>query len=165
VGLPGFFFGSKEDLHREVLQHVFERRNAALEAVAAEAEQLLDGSSDQGEAALRRVIGGYVDFLLDNPTFVRLLTRDALERSGDREVQPRHSQRFAERMIRIMTRAGVPEAGNDPEQLFLSVIGMCYFPFEHDATIVAGMGQRAWTRAFQDRRLDHIVRLLLREST
>ncbi|MGI5270413.1 TetR/AcrR family transcriptional regulator [Nonomuraea sp. CA-218870] len=162
VGLPGYFFGSKEDLYHEVLQRVFARRDAALEAVATEAERLLEESPDDGEAALRRLVGGYVDFLLDNPAFVSLLTRDALERIGRREGQPRHSERFAERMIRILARAGVVEAEDAPEQLFLSLIGMCYFPLEHDATIVAGMGQRAWARAFQDKRVEHIVRLLLR---
>ncbi|GAA4515601.1 MULTISPECIES: TetR/AcrR family transcriptional regulator [Nonomuraea] len=160
VGLPGYFFGSKEDLYHEVLQRVFERRDAALELVATEAEQLLEASPGDGEAALRRLIGGYVDFLLDNPTFVSLLTRDALERVGRREGQPRHSQRFADRMIRIMAQAGVVEADEAPEQLFLSLIGMCYFPLEHDATIVAGMGQRAWAQAFQEKRVAHIVRLL-----
>jgi AcrR family transcriptional regulator len=164
VGLPGYFFGCKEELHRAVLARVFERRNAALEAVAIEAESLLQKNPDEGEPALRRLIGGYVEFLLDNPTFVWLLTRDALEHAGDREVLPRHSQRFADRMVEIMTRAGVAEAEHAPDQLFLSLIGMCYFPLEHDATMVAGMGQRAWTRAFQDRRVDHIVRLLLHQT-
>jgi TetR/AcrR family transcriptional regulator len=164
VGLPGYFFGSKEELHRAVLARVFERRNTALEAVATEAEALLEQSPDEGEAALRRLISGYVDFLLDNPTFVWLLTRDALEHAGDREVLPRHSQRFADRMVEIMTKAGVAEAKHAPDQLFLSLIAMCYFPLEHDATMVAGMGQRAWTRAFQDRRVDHMVRLLLHQT-
>lgn len=163
VGLPGYFFGAKEDLHGEVLQRVFERRDAALESVATEAEELLEETGN-GKAALRRLIGGYVDFLLDNPTFVWLLTRDALEHAGNREVQPRHSQRFAERMIRIMVSAGVVEAEDAPDQLILSLLGMCYFPLEHDATVVAGMGQRAWARAFQEKRVDHIVRLLLRPA-
>ncbi|HLU70662.1 MAG TPA: TetR family transcriptional regulator [Nonomuraea sp.] len=160
VGLPGYFFGSKEDLYNEVLQRVFARRDAALELVATEAERILEESPGDGEAALRRLIGGYVDFLLNNPTFVSLLTRDALERVGRREGQPRHSEQFAQRMISIMARAGVAEAELAPEQLFLSLVGMCYFPLEHDATIVAGMGQRAWAEAFQERRVTHIVRLL-----
>lgn len=161
VGLPGYFFGSKEELYHEVLQRVFERRDAALDAVATEAEQLLQESPDDGEAALRRLVGGYVDFLLANPTFVSLLTRDALEHAGDRAGKPRHSQRFAERMIRLMTQVGVAEAEDAPNHLFLSVVAMCYFPVEHDSTVVAGMGYRAWTQAFQQERVDHIVRLLL----
>ena len=161
VGLPGYFFGSKEELHKAVLERVFERRNAALEAVATAAEQLLEQSPDEGEEALRLLVCGYVDFLLDNPTFVWMLTRDALEHSDTREQMPRHSQQFADRMVAVMTRAGVKEAEHSPDQLFLSLIAMCYFPLEHDATIVAGMGQRAWTPAFRDRRVDHIVRLLL----
>jgi TetR/AcrR family transcriptional regulator len=161
AGLPGYFFGSKEDLYHEVLLRVFERRDAALESVATQTEQLLEESPHDGELALRRLIGGYVDFLLGNPTFVSLLTRDALEHAGDREGQPRHAQRFAERMIRVMTQVGVVDAEDAPDHLFLSLIAMCYFPLEHDATIVAGMGQRAWTQAFQEKRVDHIVRLLL----
>lgn len=163
VGLPAYFFGSKEALHDAVLHRVFDRRNAALDEVATRAEQVLDDDPEAGEEALRLLIRGYVDFLLFNPTFVWLLTRDALEHAGRREELPRHDQRFADRMVAVMTRAGVAEAALAPEQLFLSLIGMCYFPLEHDATIVAGMGQRGWTRAFQDRRVDHIVRLLLHQ--
>lgn len=165
VGLPGYFFGSKEELHDAVLQRVFDRRNAALDRVATDAEELLERAPEAGEEALRLLIRGYVDFLLENPTFVWLLTRDALEHAGNREELPRHSQRFADRMVSLMTRAGVTEAAHAPDQLFLSLIAMCYFPLEHDATIVAGMGQRAWSRAFHDRRVDHIVRLLLPRAT
>ncbi|WP_148573553.1 TetR/AcrR family transcriptional regulator [Nocardioides caldifontis] len=161
VGLPRYFFGSKEELHRAVLQRVFARRNAALDAVANAAEQLLENAPEDGEGALRLLVRGYLDFLLDNPSFVWLLTRDALEHAGRREQLPRHSEKFADRMVALMTRAGVAEATKAPEQLFLSLIGLCYFPLEHDATIVAGMGQRAWTPAFRDRRVEHIVRLLL----
>lgn len=161
AGLPAYFFGSKEELHAAVLTRVLTRRDTALDVVATEAEQLLDDPSQGGEASLRHLVAGYVDFLLEHPTFVWLLTRDALEHAGSREVDPRHSQLFAERMIRIMSRAGVAEVDEAPEQLFLSVIALCYFPLEHDSTIVAGMGQRAWTDAFQQKRVDHVVRLLL----
>lgn len=161
AGLPAYFFGSKEELHAAVLARVLARRDEALDLVATEAERLLDDSSQGGEAALRRLVAGYVGFLLDHPSFVWLLTRDALEHAGSREASPRHSQLFAERMIRIMSRAGVAEVDQAPEQLFLSVIALCYFPLEHDTTIVAGMGQRAWTDAFQQKRVDHVVRLLL----
>jgi AcrR family transcriptional regulator len=164
TGLTGYFFGSKEGLHREVLLRVFARRDAALQRVATEAEELLGEASDGGEAALRRLVDGYVAFLCSNPTFVPLLTRDALEHPTDRAVRPRHAQQFAERLGSIMARTGVVEAEYAPDQLFLSVIGMCYFPLEHDVTIVAGMGQRAWTEAFQEKRVDHIVRLLLGPS-
>lgn len=161
VGLPGYFFGSKENLYRDVLHRVFERRNAAMDAVTTAAEELLSASPDDGEAALHRLVEGYVNFLMDNPTFVSLLSRDALEHAGNREVQPRHSPEFVKRMIQVMEQSGVAGAADNPDHLFLTFIGMCYFPLEHDATIVAGMGHRAWTPAFQQKRVDHIVRLLL----
>lgn len=161
TALAVYFFGSKAGLYDEVLQRVFAKRDVDLRTVAIEAEQLLNEHHE--EAALRRMIGGYIDFLLDNPTFVPLLTRDALEHTTDhREGKPRHARQFAEQVIEILTRAGVPEAERAPDQLFLSLIAMCYFPLEHDTTLVAGMGQRAWARAFRERRVEHIVRLLLR---
>lgn len=162
VGLPGYFFGSKEELHREVLTDVFRRRDLALAAVATRAEQLLDLPQPLPEEALDCLIGGYTDFLMENPTFVALLARDALEHAGSRETAPRHSTEFADRAMRIMARAGISEANDDPEQLLLSVIAMCYFPLEHDTTIVAGMGMRAWTESFRRKRVQHIVRLLRR---
>lgn len=162
VGLPGYFFGSKEALHRAVLAAVLRRRDEALAAVAATAEQLLEPPDPAPQAALECLISGYTDFLMANPTFVSLLTRDALERTDQRESAPRHATEFAARAMRIMARAGVREADEDPEQLLLSVIAMCYFPLEHDSTIVAGMGMRAWTASFQRKRVSHIVRLLRR---
>lgn len=160
VGLPGYFFGSKEQLYREVLRRVFDNRDIVLGRVTTAAEQILDSSND-GVSAIRHLVWGYTEFLLDNPTFVWLLTRDALEHANTREKSPRHSLMFAERMAKIMSRAGCVIAGDDPDNFFLSLIAMCYFPLEHDATVVAGMGQRAWSHAFQTRRVEHIVQLLL----
>lgn len=160
VGLPGYFFGSKEALYQEVLATVLQRRDQALQAVAAAAEELLEPPHADPVRALECLLAGYTDFLRQHPTFVALLARDALEHAGRRESVPRHSTEFATRAMRIMARAGVREAERDPEQLLLSVIAMCYFPLEHDATIVAGMGMRAWSESFQRKRISHIVRLL-----
>ena len=156
-----YFFQSKAGLYDEVIARVLARRDVALNEVADEASTLLDECG--GHAALRHLVGGYIDYLLGNPTFVPLLTLDALAHASRREDKPRHARHFAARTMDIMVRAEVPEATSDPDQLFLSLIAMCYFPLEHDTTLVAGMGHRAWSRAFRDKRVDHIVSLLMRD--
>lgn len=161
VGLPAYFFNSKEELYTAVLDHVFTRRDGALRRVIAEAEALLDPAEDDNTPAVRHLIGGYLDYLLKHPSSVWLLTRDALEKANTRVAQPRLFHEFVEGTIRILQGAGVKEASVDGEHLVLSIIAMCYFPLEHDATIVSGMGRRAWTPAFREQRVDHITRLLL----
>ena len=160
-GLPAYFFGSKEGLHARVLARLLERRDRHLAEVRDTAEGLIDGTTAGTEAALRELVSGYIGFLMGNPTFVHLLTRDAMEHIGRREQLPRHATSFAEGLRHFLAMATTEHLDLELDHLLLSVVAMCYFPLEHDSTIVAGMGHRAWTQSFQDRRIEHIVRLLM----
>lgn len=164
AALPAYFFANKANLYDAVVDRMFAERNARLEAITHQAIQELDGTEDGLYRGLRQLIGGYLEFLLERPTFVQLMTRDALALAAQGRAQrPRHSRAYEEGVRAFLTAVG-PPAGPAVEtpQLLLSVVGMCFFPMEHDATMVAGMGMRAWTRAFVEQRTEHVVDLLVR---
>ncbi len=161
AALPAYFFGSKEQLYDAVIARSLARRADYVERVRARAEEHLDGTSRGTEAALRELVSGYIDFLLTNPAFVPLLTRDALKHADARENLPRHASSFAESLRGFLVRAGATHVDTELDHLLLTVIAICYFPLEHDSTLVAGMGHRAWSESFQARRVEHIVHLLL----
>jgi AcrR family transcriptional regulator len=85
-GTPSYFFGSKEQLYREVLQRAFARRHAAtraaLEPVFAWCgEHAATGDDpDALRAALTAAARGYMEFLAAHPTFTGLVMREELDR-------------------------------------------------------------------------------------
>ncbi len=74
-GTPGYFFGSKEQLYRAVLERCLERVRAA---VRSGRERAL-ASREPPEVVLAGAVGEYFDFIMANPDFVRLLEREALD--------------------------------------------------------------------------------------
>jgi AcrR family transcriptional regulator len=165
--LPAYFYKDKATLYAAVVGRLFEHRDRALDEIADQAIATLGEDGDALRRGLRILVGGYLGFLLDRPTFVQLMTRDALEmaRAG-RATAPRHSPGY-ERGVRRFIEAlpSRPGPGTDPDQLLISVVALCFFPMEHDATMIAGMGYRASTPAFVDKRTDHVVDVLLRVLT
>lgn len=92
------------------------------------------------------------------------MTRDALElASQGRAEAPRHSPAY-EQGLREFLAALSPPAGPAVEsnQLLISLVALCFFPLEHDATMLARMGYRAWTPGFIETRTDHVVDIMSR---
>ena len=73
-GTPGYFFGSKPDLYRAVLERCF---GEVRRAVASGRERAL-ASGETPEVVLAGAVGDYFDFLVARPSFLRLLERQAL---------------------------------------------------------------------------------------
>lgn len=163
--LPGYFFKDKVTLYEAVIDRLFRDRNEALKSLGEEATAALQtGGLRRG---LELLVGGYLGFLLGRPTFVQLMSRDALEmaRSG-RATLPRHSVAYETSMRTFIESLSPPPGpGVDPDQMLISLVALCFFPLEHDATMVAGMGYRAWSPAFAAKRTEHIVDILLRVFT
>src|SRR5689334_1328417 len=77
-GAPHYFFGSKEGLHRAVLERVFAERAAATrDACAALRAWARDGTGTL-ERALAAAVDGYLTFLLARPAFARLVLWEEL---------------------------------------------------------------------------------------
>jgi TetR/AcrR family transcriptional regulator len=164
--LPGYFFGDKATLYAAVIDRLFEERNRALEELGRAATAVLK-EEDGLRRGLEVLVGGYLRFLLARPTFVQLMARDALEmtRSG-RATEPRHSAAYESSVRGFLAALSPPPGpGVEPDQLLISIVALCFFPLEHDATMLAGMGYRAWTPAFVGKRTEHVVDILLRVLT
>lgn len=163
--LPAYFFKDKATLYGAVIDRLFDDRNLALKSLGEDATAALRTSGLR--RGLELLVGGYLRFLLNRPAFVQLMSRDALEmaRSG-RATSPRHSAAYENSMRGFLEALSPPPGpGVDPDQLLISLVALCFFPLEHDATMIAGMGYRAWTGAFVQRRTEHVVDLLLRVLT
>jgi AcrR family transcriptional regulator len=162
--LPAYFFSNKASLYRAVIDRLFVDRNEILGELGTRAVAELDGTEDGLRNGLRILVRGYLDFLLHRPGFVHLMTRDALElaRHGRAEA-PRHSPAYEQGLREFLTALSPPHGpAVDSNQLLISLVAMCFFPLEHDATMLAGMGYRAWTTGFVDTRTEHVVDLMTR---
>ena len=73
-GTPGYFFGSKADLYRAVLERCFEEVRTA---VRSGRERTRSGTHAP-EEILEGAVSDYFDFLAARPNFVRLIEREAL---------------------------------------------------------------------------------------
>src|SRR3954469_8032556 len=84
-GTPRYFFGTKEQLYAAVLERVFAARQEATAAAFAPVHAWCDGDADTAalRSALRRATEGYMRFLLERPSFVRLLVWEELK-AGER---------------------------------------------------------------------------------
>jgi len=159
--LPAYFFADKRGLYQAAIERLFRERDAALTPVCEQATAAL-AQPDGLRRGLEILVGGYLRFLQRRPTFVRLMAREALELPR-RATAPRHSQvleRGIDRFIDSLPAAGGPSL--DRGHLLISLIALCWFPLEHDATMLAGMGYATWTDAFVAARTEHVVDVLLR---
>ncbi len=151
---PAYFFGSKDGLYEAVLNRAFARAQERIEA--AEARALAQG--DDLDSRLTELVGSYLDFLDANPHFIRLVERESL--SG--------GSRLARNLPHLAAiRAGLEAAREplglqeDPRQLLLSVMALCWFPLSQSRTLLPALGLDAQDPAFLEARKRHIVHLLL----
>lgn len=163
AALPAYFFGDKSGLYEAVVQRLFCDRDAALGPVCDRACDELD-RGDGLEVGLRTIVTGYLTFLAERTTFVQLMARDALDRDRlQSRTWPRHSSVFQAGVREFLSRVDTAQgASMDADQLLVSLVSLCFFPLEHDITMLASMGYRARSPAFIERRTEHVVDLLLR---
>lgn len=162
AALPAYFFQDKQGLHDAVIERLFHDRDLALEPVCEQATAALADAPDGLRRGLEILVGGYLAFLQQRPSFVHLMAREALE-IPRRATVPRHSQvleRGIDRFIDSLPQSGRPSL--DRGHLLITLIALCWFPLEHDATMLAGMGYATWTDAFIAARTEHVVDVLLR---
>lgn len=155
-GAPGYFFGSKESLYKAVLQRMIEDTE---QLVADTRQRLAAGRGSGLDRALAVVVESLLDFLFERPTFLILAEREALRREGLMEGSRAHLSllRAAVAVLADELPARATPA-TDPQQLLLSLLGLCWFPLAHPP-LVADLGGRL-DRPFLERRKRHVVALL-----
>lgn len=166
AALPAYFFGDKAELYRATTIRLFADRDEALGPVCDRALRALD-SADGLREGLRVLVSGYLSFLQGRPTFVQLMARDALDRDRlDHVDLPRHSSVFQAGVYEFVSAITTDDGpAFDADQLMVTIVALCFFPLEHDTTMLASMGYRARTVGYIGRRTDHVVDLLMHALT
>jgi AcrR family transcriptional regulator len=156
-GTPGYFFGSKPELYRAVLDRAFAEVREAVRAGRARAL----ASSQSPEAILAGAVSDYFDFLSARPNFVRLIEREALSGAGLLEGAS-HLSAGQEALAAISAELGLDEAeSGDAAQLLLSIISLCWFPLIHARTVAPAVGVELERIGDFERRKRHVVSLVL----
>lgn len=155
-GTPGYFFHSKEGLYEAVLARCFEQAQGFLEVAGARAAPAQDPAD-----SLSPFIEGYLQFLAQNPRFVKLVEWEA--RTGGRHLEKvaAHLEALATALEAIRSTACTQGPAGEPVQLLLSVMGMCWFPFSQADTLMRALGKNPADAAFLEARQQHIVALLM----
>jgi AcrR family transcriptional regulator len=150
-GTPGYFFGSKEELYRVVLEHAMGKAQQILEGLKPLAVQQSPG------LAIELAVRGYMQFLIENPRFMRLVQWESLSRNSFLQESPGNTRVFqesAEVIGQLFGKAG------DERQLMLSLMGLCWFPLVHGANLKHALGMDLREPEALEQHVEHIVRLL-----
>ena len=157
-GTPGYFFGSKAELYRAVLERCF---SAVRAAVRSGRERAL-ASGEPRETVLAGIVSEYFDFITANPHFVRLIEWEALTGSRTREAVPPHVEVAQEALAALSDELALdPSRPGEAAQLLLSVIGLCWFPLVHSGTLLLALGIDATNPDFLQARKRHVIDLVL----
>lgn len=156
-GTPGYFFGSKGDLYRAVLERCFEEVRTA---VRAGRERTLSGTHAP-EEILAGAVSDYFDFLSARPNFVRLIEREALSGGTLLRAGAPPLSAGQEALAAIAAELGLdPSPSGDASQLLLSIISLCWFPVVHAGTVAAAIGVDVSTPEAYQQRKRHVVTLV-----
>ena len=157
-GTPGYFFGSKAELYRAVLERCF---GEVLDAVRAGRARAL-ASAAEPEAVLAGAVSDYFDFLAARPNFVRLIEWEALAGGTQLEEIPPHVAAAQEALSALRDELAMgPGMSQDAAHLLLSIIGLCWFPLAHANTVLRALGIDPEDPAFLEQRKRHVIDLVL----
>jgi AcrR family transcriptional regulator len=153
-GAPGYFYGSKEALYRAVVERMFEGIEQLVELTR---HQLAAVPRGDLERALEIVVGNLLEFLYERPTFLTLVEREALRRSGLMQGTRAHLS-LLRSAVTLSEDFGSAASMADPKQLLLSLLGLCWFPMANPP-LIRDLGGRL-DRAFVEARKRHVIALL-----
>lgn len=126
------YFGSKEELYRQVLLNMYRRME--------EVERRLLERNLEGTELIAELIGAYYDFLEQNPSFVNILMSENLMqgqflRQLPRECIARRTLSELAARIRKSCGEGVFRADVDEQQTVLTMITICFCNFSNRYTL------------------------------
>lgn len=156
-GLPNYFFGSKEQLYRAVLERTFTRSQDLVTFLREQVHR----PGTNAEELLRVVIARLFDDLVANPTFVRITEWEALQ--GGRYLGTLPMQLQVLREALQVLREDIGWQG-DPEQFLIDLVALCWFHIAHADTFLKPLGVDAHDPDFLTRRKQHVIHMLLERS-
>ena len=155
---PGYFYGSKPELYRAVLDRCF---GEVSRAVQAGRDRAL-ASGESAEVVLEGAVSDYFDFLVSRPNFIRLLEREALAARGTLPEAAVEVQAGREALAALAVELGLdPSPSGEAAHLLLSIIALCWFPLVHASTVAQAVGVKVEGAAALARRKRHVIDLVL----
>jgi len=155
---PGYFFGSKAELHRAVIERCFaDVRQAVREG---QARALASGHSP--EVVLAGAVADYADFVAARPNFVRLIEREALSDRTVLEGMPLRLAVWQEALAAFRQELGLDISDTtEAAHLLLSLVALTWFPIIHGKTFLKAVGLDPAAPQLAEQRKRHITTLLL----
>lgn len=160
---PSYFFGSKEGLYVAVLERVFDDRQRAAQSAFEPLEAWARGETALPlREVLERAAEGYMAFLLQRPTFVRLLQHEDLAGGHRLAVTPREKNAMAqgfEALRKVAKRRGLrPFRVEDALLVFIS---LTFSPLTQRSTFMAVLGHDLSEPRTRRRHVDLVADQLL----
>jgi len=155
---PGYFFGSKADLHRSVLERCFEdvRR-----AVREGRDRALE-SGQTPDVILAGVVSDYFDFVATRPNFVKLIQREALSGRRTLDDVPLGLVTGQEMIAALAQELALPVDDRvEVAQMLFSLIALTWFPFVQGGVLGRVVGLDPDAPGYLDARKTHVTKLLL----
>src|ERR1043166_8906370 len=134
---PGYFFGSKAELHRAVLERCFaDVRRAVREG---KARALASGRTAQ--VILAGAVADYAEFVASRPNFVRLIEREALSDRTVLEGMPLRPAVWEEALAAFRQELGLDISDTaEAAHLLFSLVALTWFPIVHGQPFLKALG-------------------------
>ncbi len=156
-GTPGYFFGSKGELYRAVIERCLDEVRAA---VRGGRERTLSREHTP-EEVLEGAVSDYFDFLTARRSFVRLIEREALGGGTLLGDAPPRLSVGQEALAAIAAELGLDAMpSGDAAQLLLSIIALCWFPAVHAETVARAVGVDLGSADALAQRKRHVIALV-----
>lgn len=164
-GTPSYFFGNKDGLYRATLERSFANREQATRQAC---RPLREWASNAGETAdslapaMAAAVAGYLDFLRDNPTFLRLLQREELD-GGERLGRVSRESKAIEEALAAVRDVGRERALRpfDIGDAVLLFVSLTFGPLAQRATFMAALDRDIDDQRTRRRHVDFVVDQLL----
>lgn len=154
-----YHFGGKDGLFTAVLEEAY--------ADIRKRERSLDLTALEPAEAMETLVGFTFDYLVENPSFLALLTDENLHRAVHlknsavlRDLRSPFIDLLA-RTLRRGERSGVFRQSVDPVQFYMSLAGLCYFYHANIHTLSALFDADLGTASALASRRAHVVQFVL----
>jgi TetR/AcrR family transcriptional regulator len=155
---PGYFFGSKAELHHAVLERCF----ADVRKAVREGKERALASGQQPDVILAGAVADYAAFVAARPNFVRLIEREALSDRTVLEGMPLRLAVWQEALAAFRQELGLDISDTtEAAHLLLSLVALTWFPIVHGRTFLKAVGLDPARPDFAEQRRRHITTLLL----
>jgi AcrR family transcriptional regulator len=154
-----YYFGSKDELYRAVLQRAYRRVRAS--------ENTVDVTSGSAADALRRLIEHDVRYHSQNPDLVRLVMNENIYRAEHLkqiEGMPAGNRPIIDLLSKIIARGeaeGVFRTGIDPIDLHMNMTALAFYNISNQFTFSHNFGVDMTSPAAIDRRAAQVGDILL----